>query len=474
MTKEFEENGPSRFCLTPGTGLPSQYSSPCKGELPEGRGSSGSPLTMGQLNTPSSPSVVGKLPEGRGRSGSPLTMGQLNTPNSPSVVGELPEGLGSSGSLLTPGTGLPSQYSSPSKGEVPQRGGGVLFPAEEGVSDGRRCVLAESGISLKAIGRDLGLEVSVRDGELLTHPLPSMVSSQQMMWRKSLTINSSFCRAVVRTGYLSWQQMVDAVCRYRLGGTRSGRVIFWQIDNDERVCDGKVMSFAPNCHRRKEYSPTWVSALLTIRHGGKLEEDMARHCLFGLHLLHPRNAWLVEQSISACGNEPPRATNSSANADAAFAQRCHTTDDWQQRPRLATNDGCEILRGESPASQAAFAQRCHTTDDWQQRPVAVVEAEKTAVILSAYYPQYVWLATGGLYEVQPEKFRPLKGRRVILFPDADPDGKAYAYWYKAAQTVMAQPYWEGSPPIRVSALLEQHATPEQKGRKIDLVEFITE
>ena len=339
---------------------------------------------------------------------------------------------------LTPGTGLPSQYSSPSKGEVPQRGGGVLFPAEEGVSDGRRCVLAESGVSLKAIGRDLGLEVSVRGGELLTHPLPSMASSQQMMWRKSLSINSDFCRAVVQTGYLTWQQMLDAVCRYRLGATLQGHVIFWQIDREERICDGKIMCYNPDCHRSKDKSQatTWVSALLAKRHGGKNDGDITRHCLFGLHLLHPRNAWLVEQSISACGNEPPRTTNSSANAD------------------------------------AAFAQRCHTSDDWQQRPVAVVEAEKTAVILSAYYPQYVWLATGGLYEVQPEKFRPLKGRRVILFPDADPDGKAYAYWYKAAQTVMAQPYWEGSPPIRVSALLEQHATPDQKQLKIDLVDYL--
>ena len=275
-------------------------------------------------------------------------------------------------------------------------------PSRPKVYDTKRpaSVLPELGISLKAIGRDIGLDISVRDGKLLTHPLPAATSYYQVMWRKSLTINSIFCRALVQSGYLSWQQMVDAVCRYRLGGTRSGRVIFWQIDNDERICDGKVMSYGPDCHRRKEkeYTPTWVSALLTKRHGGKQEGDIVRHCLFGLHLLKDRDL----------------------------------------------------------------------------QPVAVVEAEKTAVILSAYYPQYVWLATGGLFEVQPEKFRPLKGRKVILFPDTDPDGKAYAYWYEAAQLVMAQPYWEDSTPIRVSALLEQHATPEQKSRKIDLVEFITE
>ncbi len=283
-----------------------------------------------------------------------------------------------------------------------EHGQHYLCPPISNADDSKRpaSVLPELGISLKAIGRDIGLDIFVRDGELLTHPLPSPTGCQRAMWRKSLTINSSFCRALVQSRYLSWQQMVDAVCRYRLGGTRSGRVIFWQIDNYERICDGKVMSYGPDCHRRKEkeYTPTWVSALLTKRHGGKQEGDIVRHCLFGLHLLKDRDL----------------------------------------------------------------------------QPVAVVEAEKTAVILSAYYPQYVWLATGGLFEVQPEKFRPLKGRKVILFPDTDPDGKAYAYWYEAAQLVMAQPYWEDSPPIRVSALLEQHATPEQKSRKIDLVEFITE
>ena len=301
------------------------------------------------------------------------------------------------------------------------------------------------GISLKDIGRAIGLEVIVRNGVLLTNALPTVAQlqqglyasrehdalcccnmgrqqelwrqglsdswqqgmggslpsyRQQEMWRKSLSINSSFCKALVSTGYLTWQQMLDAVCRYRLGADRKGRVIFWQIDRNERICDGKVMAYGPDCHRlkEKEHAPTWVSALLAKRHGGKQEGDIVRHCLFGLHLLKHLDL----------------------------------------------------------------------------QPVAVVEAEKTAVILSAYYPQYVWLATGGLFEVQPEKFRPLKGRKVILFPDTDPDGKAYAYWYEAAQLVMAQPYWEDSTPIRVSALLEQHATPEQKSRKIDLVEFITE
>jgi hypothetical protein len=39
---------------------------------------------------------------------------------------------------------------------------------------------------------------------------------------------------------------------------------------------------------------------------------------------------------------------------------------------------------------------------------------------------------------------------------------------------MQQPFWESSPPIRVSPLLELRSTPSQKSRKIDLIDFIYE
>jgi hypothetical protein len=37
---------------------------------------------------------------------------------------------------------------------------------------------------------------------------------------------------------------------------------------------------------------------------------------------------------------------------------------------------------------------------------------------------------------------------------------------------MRQPFWESLPPITVSPILEQHATPEQKAEKIDLVDML--
>ena len=108
--------------------------------------------------------------------------------------------------------------------------------------------------------------------------------------------------------------------------------------------------------------------------------------------------------------------------------------------------------------------RCKMAD------VAVVEAEKTAVILSEVYPEYLWLAAGGLYELTASKLFPLRGRRIILFPDTDPDGTAFSTWYHVmleAQRLLGQT-------IHLSPLLEQKATADQKRRKIDLVDFLEE
>ena len=223
----------------------------------------------------------------------------------------------------------------------------------------------------------------------------------EWLWRQCLSIRSQFCEAVVAAGYLSWEQMVSAACRYRLGASKQGGVIFWQIDQEERVRDGKVMYYRPDCHRDKDkdHHPTWVSALLRRRDPFPNSPHETSHCFFGAHLLTQR---------SVC----------------------------------------------------------------DKKTVCVVEAEKTAVILSERYPEYVWLAAGGLGEVQVDKFRPLRGHKVIMFPDTDPEGIAYKRWYEAAQLVMQQPFWENSPPIRVSPILEQHASAEQKARKIDLVDFL--
>ena len=60
----------------------------------------------------------------------------------------------------------------------------------------------------------------------------------------------------------------------------------------------------------------------------------------------------------------------------------------------------------------------------------------------------------------------------MLFPDTDPEVKAYREWYGAAQRVMRSFFWPKDNPVYVSDYLELHATAEQKQRKIDLVDFL--
>ena len=216
------------------------------------------------------------------------------------------------------------------------------------------------------------------------------------LWQQRLGTASEFCRAVVSNGYLTEEQMQRAAQRYRLGASRDGGVIFWQIDEFDQLRDGKIMHYRPDCHRDHDCKPTWTAYLL--RKHGQLPQDWnTDHCLFGLHLLMENVRWKMDEV-----------------------------------------------------------------------KVAVVEAEKTAVIMSEVKPEYIWLATGGKTELNVAKLRPLEGRRIILFPDTDADGQTYRDWYdvaEAASDVFGHP-------VTVSSILEQRATPAQKAAKIDLVDLI--
>ena len=106
----------------------------------------------------------------------------------------------------------------------------------------------------------------------------------------------------------------------------------------------------------------------------------------------------------------------------------------------------------------------------EPQPCAVVEAEKTAVILSEHFPRYLWLAAGGLNELTHGKLFPLRRHRIILFPDTDEQCHAYTLWYRIAQEASRML----DQTVTVSPLLELRATPEQKRRKIDLVDFLFE
>ena len=93
--------------------------------------------------------------------------------------------------------------------------------------------------------------------------------------------------------------------------------------------------------------------------------------------------------------------------------------------------------------------------------IALVESEKTAIICSALMPQYTWLATGGKSGLTSERLSSLKGRKIIVFPDVD----AFKDWL---QKIFTFPHLD----IRISRLLEDNATPEDRAAHIDLADWL--
>ncbi|MEA4978688.1 MAG: DUF6371 domain-containing protein, partial [Petrimonas sp.] len=101
---------------------------------------------------------------------------------------------------------------------------------------------------------------------------------------------------------------------------------------------------------------------------------------------------------------------------------------------------------------------------YPDKPVAIVEAEKTAVITSMVIPQYNWLAAGNLNGLNIEKSKILENRDIVLYPDAG----CYDKWYKKMQQIRSEIYCR----ITISKLIEIHATPKQKEAGYDLADYI--
>lgn len=227
---------------------------------------------------------------------------------------------------------------------------------------------------------------------------------------------SPFCRALTSCGILTEEQMRHAAELYRLGRTKEDGVVFWQIDEHDRLREGKVMWYEADCHRSHVRKP--VSASWLLKRKGLLNKKWtAARCLFGQHLL-------------------------------------------------------------ATAATSSDIENCHTSSDTRNKVlIAIVESEKTAVICSELLPSLtcdgltmrcLWLATGGLSCLNVSLVRPLAAYRVVIFPDTDTDGSAFNHW----SAVAAEASQQLGSRFFVSDILERQASEEQKQRKIDIADFI--
>ena len=92
--------------------------------------------------------------------------------------------------------------------------------------------------------------------------------------------------------------------------------------------------------------------------------------------------------------------------------------------------------------------------------VAIVESEKTAVICSHFWPEYVWLATGGKSQLN-SRLQVLKGRKVVAFPDVD----GYQEWKEKLSQIKELD-------IMVSDILEKSASAEDRENHVDIADLL--
>ena len=111
--------------------------------------------------------------------------------------------------------------------------------------------------------------------------------------------------------------------------------------------------------------------------------------------------------------------------------------------------------------QCFFGEHLLHTDPF--KTVAIAESEKTAVICSFFYPQYIWLASGSLEGLSWDKCKVLADRDVILYPDVN----GYEKWrQKARELRLRLPEAR----FRVDDTLERTANWHERYQGIDIAD----
>ena len=121
----------------------------------------------------------------------------------------------------------------------------------------------------------------------------------------------------------------------------------------------------------------------------------------------------------------------------------------------------KILKSNFHLKQCLFGE--HLLCKYPNMDIALVEGEKNAICGALIDPNKLWLAVGSKHELKPEKLLPLKGRKIILYPDAD----ATEVWEIKAEELHSLGF-----NIKVSHIVSNKATAEQKQKGYGFFDFV--
>lgn len=112
----------------------------------------------------------------------------------------------------------------------------------------------------------------------------------------------------------------------------------------------------------------------------------------------------------------------------------------------------------------------HLINEDASKPIAIVESEKTAIIMSEIDPKYIWLACGSINGINEHIFNPISHRKIILFPDLslpnDIGKTALDYWTEKAHKLIELGF-----KISVSTFLYEIADSKEKKIGFDIADY---
>lgn len=139
-------------------------------------------------------------------------------------------------------------------------------------------------------------------------PLPMLELPMWMVEAKEVSLDNPLIHWLF-TG-IKWDscqshRLYDVLQAYHVGESRDGRVIWWQIDEQQRVRTGKLMRYKSDGHRDKESDPTWIHSALyqSMNPRYSANKTEARTCLFGMHLLDHYRMGMQQQEVCIVESE---------------------------------------------------------------------------------------------------------------------------------------------------------------------------
>lgn len=151
------------------------------------------------------------------------------------------------------------------------------------------------------------------------------------------------------------QEVENCITKYNIGTSKhwEGATVFWQINQNQKVHTGKIILFDENTGKRVKNPFPHINWAHK-----KINKDKfnLKQCLFGLHLY---------KKVFATSLQKPTTT---------------------------------------------LLQDHNIT-------IAIVESEKTAIIMSLFIPEYLWMATGSKQNLKLQLLEPLKNENIVVYPD---------------------------------------------------------